>query len=163
LRSVGGRGPLGKGDGRPEFITRRGQEQTRPSDSLRGDRAEDRVSAERSQQVLAGATVFGLSAEKEAELGVPIAGGMIRGSVDRGLPPEQDFVHPTSPDQSGSQRATVTNGLGVEREELLELNLGFGVPDRLQKDHDQVHANVGYSRRKLQSLLVLFDGLLVPA
>src|SRR5262249_8269171 len=86
-----------------------------------------------------------------------------RVGFDRGLPGVQGFVHPTSPDQNGSQRAIVTNGLGVEREESLEMDLGFGVPAQLQKEDDKVHANVGYVRRKLQSVLVLFEGLLVPA
>src|SRR5262249_25439574 len=147
----------------PELITRRGQEQTRPGDSLRSERAQVRVSAERREQVLAGATVFHFPAEKEAELGVPITDVVRRVGFDRGLPAVQGYVHPTSPDQSGSHRAIVTKGLGVEREESLQMDIGFGVPAQLQKEDDKVHTNVGYVRRKIQSVLVLFDGLLVPA
>ena len=64
LRSVNGHGLPGERDGLTQLILRRGQEQTRPGDSLRSERTQPRVRAEPGEQVVAFTTVFLFPAEK---------------------------------------------------------------------------------------------------
>src|SRR5262249_46696124 len=118
---------------------------------------------ESCEQVPALATVFLSSADKEAIFGVPIVNVVRRVSVDRGLPGGQGFVHPASLDQSGSQPVMDANGLGVDREELSEMDIGFAVSAQLQKDDDEGRASDGAGRCKLQGPLELLGGLFVPA